>query len=102
MKSLLVVFASLLLLLSGANGAANAPESIPAFVTEISKFPALEQAQGFDSVAEKLMFRAGQQPFLLVATVIFVMAIIHTFFAIPITKLSHQAQRSHEAAAFPR
>ena len=77
------------------HGGAAATE--PAFVSEMAQFPALEAARGLDSVGEKLAFRAGRQPFLLVATVIFVLAILHTFFAIPITKLSHRIRNEHQA-----
>jgi Na+/H+ antiporter NhaD/arsenite permease-like protein len=50
-----------------------------------------------DGIGAKLVFRAKQQPFLLVATIIFTLAILHTFFAVPITKLSHQVQHEHDA-----
>ncbi len=89
----------LLLLLLLPTGIADAE---PAFVTEMAKFPVQESAQGLDGIGEKLAFRAGQQPFLLVATIIFILAIIHTFFAIPITKLSHKVQRAHNAQAAGR
>lgn len=68
----------------------------PAFVTELAKFPALEKAKGLTSIGEKLSFRAHEQPFLMVASVIFLLAICHTFFAIPITKLAHKAQHDHD------
>ncbi len=97
MKSLLLVFAAICLLIPGGVRAADAPSSEPAFVTEMAGFPAREIAANLDGIGEKLTFRASQQPFLLVATVIFLLAIVHTFFAIPITKLSHRVQHTHDA-----
>ncbi len=97
MQSLLLVFAAILLLLPGGIAAAEDHSAEPAFVTEMAKFPAQEKARGLDRIGEKLAFRAGQQPFLLVVTVIFLLAIVHTFFAIPITKYSHRVQHDHDA-----
>ncbi|MES2921647.1 MAG: putative Na+/H+ antiporter [Verrucomicrobiota bacterium] len=97
MKSLLFVLAAFFLLIPGGIFAAEDHSSEPAFVTEMARFPDQEKAKGLDSIGEKLAFRAGEQPFLLVATIIFVLAIVHTFFAIPITKRSHQVQHAHDA-----
>ena len=97
MKLLLFVCAIVLLLSPAQGFAANPAGSAPEFVTEIAKFPEMEKSQGLQTVGEKLAFRAKQQPFLLVATVIFVLAIIHTFVAVPIMKYSHKVQHEHEA-----
>ena len=86
----------MLLLIPGGVFAVEDHSSEPAFVTEMAKFPAQEKAKGFDSIGGKLAFRAREQPFLLVATIIFVLAIVHTFFAVPITKLSHKVQLDHD------
>lgn len=85
-----------LLLLSLAAGAAEtyAP---PAFVTEMAAFPAREEAKGIGGIWDKLAFRAAEQPFLLIATLIFICAILHTFFAVPITKYAHKVQHDHDA-----
>lgn len=83
------------LLLPSAISAADVPT--PEFVIEMAKFPAQEDARGLQGIWEKLAFRASQQPFLLAATVIFILAICHTFFAVPITKLSHKVQHDHDA-----
>ncbi|WP_193211910.1 putative Na+/H+ antiporter [Luteolibacter marinus] len=69
----------------------------PEFVEKMAEFPQQEAAAGLTGIGEKLSFRAKEQPFLLVATIIFVLAILHTFFAIPITKLSHKVQHDHDA-----
>jgi hypothetical protein len=96
-KSLFLLFATLFVLASSEGSASEAAAKVPAFVTEVSKFPTLEKAQGLSSIGEKLIFRAKEQPFLLVATMIFVLAIFHTFFAITITKIAHEIQHDHDA-----
>jgi hypothetical protein len=101
MKSLLFVFAALFLLIPTGILAAEVHPAEPAFVTEMAKFPDQEKAQGLQGIGEKLIFRAQQEPFLLVATVIFILAIIHTFFAIPITRLAHRTQQAHDAKSSP-
>ncbi len=95
MKSLLVLLALFLLLPHGLNAASTA-EIAPEFVTEAAKFPALEKANALQGIGARLAFRAAQQPFLLVASIIFVIAIIHTFVAVPITKYAHQVQHRHD------
>ncbi|MGL4398292.1 MAG: putative Na+/H+ antiporter [Luteolibacter sp.] len=62
----------------------------------MAKFPALEQAGGVEGIGNTLSFRAGRQPFLLVASIIFVLAILHTFFAVPITRIAHKVQHDHD------
>jgi Putative Na+/H+ antiporter len=75
--------------------AAAANVAAPDFIQQIAKFPAAEKAQNLTGISEKLAFRAQQQPFLVVATAIFLFAIVHTFFAVPLTKLAHRAQHEH-------
>lgn len=69
----------------------------PEFVEKMEKFPSEEQAAGISGVWEKISYRAEQEPFLLVASIIFILAITHTFFAVPITKYSHKVQHDHDA-----
>ena len=97
MKSFLILLATISLMAPAWAGAAETPAAEPAFVSAMAKFPEIENAHGLHSIAEKISYRAAQQPFLLVATVIFVLAILHTFFAAPITRLSHRAQQQHNA-----
>jgi hypothetical protein len=61
--------------------------------------PPLEsyQDEGNPDVGTVLLSRMLAQPFNVVATVIFVLAIIHTFFAPKILGLSHRIQHSHDA-----
>ncbi len=89
----------LLALLAPAALAAGGGDGVepPPFVTEMAEFPALEEAAGMEGIMEKLQFRVEQAPFLLVATIIFVCAIVHTFFAVPITKIAHKIQHDHDA-----
>lgn len=101
MKLLLLVLAALLLLIPSGILAAEAHSGEPAFVTAMAGISDLEEARGLESIGEKLSFRARQHPFMLVATVIFILAIIHTFFAIPITRRAHQAQHDHDAKSPP-
>ncbi len=97
MKIFRLFLAAISLLAPASAVGAETHAEQPAFVTAIAKFPAQEQAQGIGSIAAKLKFRAQQQPFLPVATAIFLLAILHTFFAVPITKLSHQVQHAHDS-----
>lgn len=97
MKLLLFVCTIVLLLSPAQSFAASPTGSAPEFITEMAKFPEMEKSQGLQTIGEKLVFRAKQQPFLLVATVIFVLAIAHTFVAVPIMKYSHKVQHDHEA-----
>lgn len=96
MKSVLLFFTAIFLYLPTHAIAAEGHDPEPAFVTDMGKFSEMESAKGLTSIGEKLAFRAHEQPFLLVATIIFLLAILHTFFAIPITKLAHNAQHDHD------
>jgi hypothetical protein len=69
----------------------------PEFVEKMAQFPAEEKAAQLDSIWDKISYRAEQEPFLLVASLIFLFAIIHTFFAVPITKYGHKVQHDHDA-----
>jgi hypothetical protein len=97
MNPLTLLLALGLLLLPGSILAADAhAAATPEFVTRMQAFPQQEAAAGIEGIAAKLAFRAKEQPFLLVSTVIFVLAILHTFAAVPITKLAHKAQHEHD------
>jgi Na+/H+ antiporter NhaD/arsenite permease-like protein len=96
-KSLLFPIAAFFLSLPAKLDASEAVTAAPVFVTETAKFPELEKTRGLVGIGEKLAFRAHEQPFLLLATIIFILAILHTFFAIPITRLAHKVQREHDA-----
>lgn len=97
-----VLYALLLTLLVSvptamAAGGGHGAKPVP-FKEKMEQFPAEEQAAGIDGIWEKISYRAEQEPFLLVATIIFILAITHTFFAVPLTKYSHRLQHEHDAA----
>ncbi|WP_265594195.1 putative Na+/H+ antiporter [Haloferula sp. BvORR071] len=84
-----------LLLLPGLAMAAE-PAKAPKFIESMAAFPQQEKAAGLETIGAKLAFRVKEEPFLLVATVIFVLAILHTFLAVPITKYAHKVQHDHD------
>ncbi len=96
-RSSLLLIVAILFIFAPTGSAAGAHAAEPVFVTEMAKFPEMEKAQNVEGISTTLAFRAKQQPFLLVASIIFVLAILHTFFALPITKLSHKVQHDHDA-----
>lgn len=63
----------------------------------MAAFPAEEAAKGIEGISQIISYRASDQPFLLVASLLFVCAIIHTFFAVPLTKYAHKLQHEHDA-----
>jgi Putative Na+/H+ antiporter len=78
--------------------AATASESlkVPDFIQKVDRFPAEEAARGLSGVGERIAFRAKEEPFLVIASVIFVLAILHTFVAVPISKMAHKVQHEHD------
>ena len=95
MKWLIIFFTILSLVISKRTCAAEVHSDEPSFVSAIANFPQLEETQGIHGITETLEFRAKQEPFLLVATIIFALAIVHTFLAIPINRLAHKAEKEH-------
>lgn len=91
--ALLFVFLSPSLLAAGGGLAAE----VPKFVEQMAEFPEQEAASETVEILDKIKFRASEAPFLLVATIIFICAIIHTFFAVPLTKMAHHVQHEHDA-----
>ncbi|MBB5352988.1 hypothetical protein HNR46_003238 [Haloferula luteola] len=69
----------------------------PPFKVKMDQFTELEAAAGKTGIMDRLSYRVSEEPFLLVATIIFVLAILHTFFAVPITKYAHKVQHDHDA-----
>ena len=80
-----------------ATAGAGGEHSIPEFQERMATFASEESAKEMVGMWERLSYRAEQQPFLLVASIIFVCAIVHTFFAVPITKYAHKVQHDHDA-----
>ena len=98
MKTVAIFLFTLLfgLLPEAALAAGGHDVETPEFITRMEAFPQQEAAAGIKDIGAKLSFRAKEQPFLLVASVIFLLAIVHTFLAVPITKLAHKAQHEHD------
>ena len=80
-----------------AHAGAGSGNTQPEFKTKVKEFPVEEEAAGITGMWEKITYRAGQQPFLPVASVIFLCAIIHSFFTVPITRYAHKVQHAHDA-----
>ena len=72
-------------------------QEIPKFEKRLESFSVEESNSGISGIWDKISYRAGEQPFLVVASIIFLLAIIHTFFAVPITKRAHKVQHDHDA-----
>ena len=85
-----------LLVPEAAHAAGDHALKTPEFVERMKDFNTREAAAGIEGIGPRLSFRAKEQPFLVVATVIFILAILHTFVAIPITKLAHKVQHDHD------
>ena len=100
-KPLCAFFFAVVAVLSFGMPLAEASEGhgyvVPEFQQRMAEFAQEEKAAGLHSIGEKLSYRAEQQPFLLVASIIFLLAIFHTFLAVPITKYAHKLQHEHDA-----
>ncbi len=90
---LLLVFVLMTAPVASASGGHG---GVTEFQHRLVSFHLEEKAKGIESISEKLSFRASEQPFLLVASIIFICAILHTFFAVPLTKYAHRLQHDHD------
>jgi len=91
---LLMVFA-----LSVPTAIASDPHAeMPEFQERINSFTAEEEAAGLTGIGERIVYRVKEEPFLLVATLIFLCAIIHTFFAVPLTRYAHKIEHDHDVS----
>lgn len=61
----------------------------------LEEYEATERALGIESVPEVLIHRIQENPFNLVATVIFLLAVVHTFLAGWFQKLAHTLEEKH-------
>ena len=104
MKSFLCLLAALIFLLPPASWAAADQHDRPAYPrladgsTQYATFPKpLETYPQTDGgIMETLKARAKADPFNVAASVIFLLAILHTFAASTFTKLSHKLEDKHE------
>jgi hypothetical protein len=81
--------------LTAASGSHEA--SAPPFIERMESFAEEEAASGITGTWAILVHRARSEPFLPVASVIFLLAILHTFAAVRITRFAHRVQHDHEA-----
>src|SRR5260370_1807300 len=89
--SLLVFFPAL------ARAAEPVTNAAPAYSGPFPRPLDSYQDQGSVDAGTVLISRAFAEPFNVIATVIFLLAIIHTFLAPKILHLSHRMQHAHEA-----
>ncbi|MFM2220675.1 MAG: hypothetical protein RLZZ553_423 [Verrucomicrobiota bacterium] len=68
----------------------------PRFIERSKNFAAEEKAQQISGIWDIICHRAQKEPILAVASIIFLLAIFHTFAAIPITKYAHKVQHDHD------
>ncbi|MFM2172023.1 MAG: hypothetical protein RI957_2252 [Verrucomicrobiota bacterium] len=68
----------------------------PKFIERSKHFDAEEKAQQITGIWDIISHRAQKEPILAVASIIFLLAILHTFVAIPITKYAHKVQHEHD------
>ena len=89
------IFPLLLLLAcsAGAFAANSSHETLPAFPTALEAYG----DGGVESLGQKLLGRIQADPFNLVASVIFFLAIIHTFAASKFLAIGHKFNHEHEA-----
>lgn len=62
---------------------------------DLSVFEEAEADLGITSLWDKLVYRAKAHPFNLIATVIFFLAVLHTFFASTFMKIAHRLEHEH-------
>ncbi|MEW6321513.1 MAG: putative Na+/H+ antiporter [Acidobacteriota bacterium] len=70
----------------------TAPQSLPVFPLPLDQYPAVE-----GGISDVLLARIDHLPFNAVATAIFLLAVLHTFFANRFRALAHHAQHEHDA-----
>ena len=83
----------LCLLVAGAAGAAQAPSDLPAFPRPLGDYASVQSAD----LGATLAGRAKLEPFNVVATLIFALAILHTFVTAKIRHWAHVVEERHLA-----
>lgn len=96
MNRLLLFLTAFTLLFSAVPLHAAEDQGPPKFLERAKNFAAEEKAQNITGMWERISYRAKSEPMLAVATIIFILAIFHTFAAVPITKYAHKVQHDHD------
>ncbi|MGJ8651629.1 MAG: putative Na+/H+ antiporter [Opitutaceae bacterium] len=83
----------------GAHDVHSLPMALDAYhANEVARAAELGVAHEDLGVIEILKVRAAEDPINVIATVLFFLAILHTFAAGPIMKLAHKAEHAHDEA----
>jgi hypothetical protein len=76
--------------------AADDHAAAPQFIERSKHFAEEEKEQQITGIGNIIAHRAKQEPILAVASIIFLLAILHTFAAIPISQYAHKIQHEHD------
>jgi len=72
-------------------------EDVVTLPHSLTDYEAVEKAEGMESLVDILKHRVSEDPFNLVASVLFILAILHTFASGPITKWAHKLEHDYTA-----
>lgn len=103
LKHTAVVASLLLFAVSWVNAGGASHAGAAEFPLSEASYIAMEEAQEAETgkalgLIERLKLRAAAEPFNLVATIIFILAVGHTFLATTFNKLAHKCEVEHRAA----
>jgi hypothetical protein len=93
--TLLLALSPIVALAAGDGGAHHVAEGTVILPMSLEDYKAAEAAKGIDTLAGVLKHRVQETPFNLVATIIFLLAVIHTFMAGSFQKLAHKLEHQH-------
>ncbi len=107
MRALFILLACVLglapVMVAGSGDAdGTLPEGTILLPVPLEAYAAAERAQGIDTLAGVLRHRVEQNPFNLVATVIFLLAVLHTFLSGYFQKLAKHLESKHHAEMVAR
>ncbi len=85
-----------MILLAAGGGHGGPPEDATILPMSLSAYEAAEKAAGIESIGGILLHRIKETPFNLVASLIFLFAIIHTFMAGSFQKIAHNLEVKHK------
>lgn len=103
LKHTALVASLLLFAVSWVNAGGASHAGAAEFPLSEASYIAMEEAQEAETgkalgLIERLKLRAAAEPFNLVATIIFILAVGHTFLATTFNKLAHKSEVEHRAA----